>query len=162
MKNYGRFLLVLNLILLFLIAVGCGPTQLRSLPEDFDPTCIQGKVWYRTSTDSTLVPYPHARITAWRHGTDQPLAETKADDAGNYCIQVPLGDSRVDLRVWGMKRSQGVTYTCKGSETNIDPGASLKRCGEDCVRLDIVTDCQDLWLPYHRQVRTNPTRLGSL
>ena len=152
MKKYYRFALVISSILLLSIAAGCGHSQIKGLPEDFMPTCIQGTVWYRMSTDPTPVPYPYARITAWRHGTDQPLSETKADEAGNYCVEVPLGESGVDLRVWGVKRLRGTGYTCKGSENNIDAGTASKRCGEDCVKIDIITDCEEFQPPYYRQI----------
>lgn len=152
MKNDYRFGLVISLILLLSITAGCGHRQIQDLPEDFVPTCIQGTVWYRTPTAPTPVPYPYARITAWRHGTDRSLAKTKADKAGNYCIEVPLGGFGVDLRVWGMKHLPSISYTCKGSEDDIDLGTTSKECGEDCIRIDIITDCQEFHPPWHRQI----------
>ncbi len=152
MRGYHRFALGINIIFLLSLTVGCRPIQKQSLPEDFVPTCIQGRVWYRTPTGATPVPFPHAPITAWRHGTDQPLAETKADEAGNYCIEVPLGVSGVDLRIWEVRRLGGTRSVCKGSREIIDPGTISKKCGEDCVRIEITTDCQEFHPPYHRQM----------
>ena len=152
MKNYYRFALVIYSIFLFLITFGCSRTQIQKAPESPETTCIQGTVWYRTSTDSTPMRYPYATVTAWRHGTDQGLAETKADGAGNYCIEVPLGDYKVDLRVWGLKRLGGTSYTCKGSEENIDLGTTSKKCGENCISIDIITECGEFQPSYRRQM----------
>ncbi len=137
---------------LFFIAFGCSGPQIQKPPETVETTCIQGTVWYRASTDSTPMRYPYATVTAWRDGTDQGLAETKADEAGNYCIEVPLGDHKVDLRVWGLKRLGGTNYTCKGSEESIDLGTTPKKCGEDCVSIDIITECGEFQPPYRRQM----------
>lgn len=153
MKKSHRSALMTCLILLSSsIAVGCSPVQVQSPSKDFEPTCIQGTVLYRTPANSTPVPYPYAGVNAWRHGTGQGLAETKTDGAGNYCIEVPLGDFTVDLRVWGVNRVGGTSYTCKGSQNDIDPGTIRKECGEDCVRIDIVTDCDEFRPPYRRQM----------
>jgi len=152
MKNHDRFGLVIGFALLFSITVGCSSVQVPTPPEDFEPTCIQGTVWYRTPNDATPVRYPHARVSAWRHGTDQGLAETIADSGGNYCIEVPLGDSGVDLRVFGLLRLSGKGYMCKGSKENVDPGETSKRCGEDCLEIDILTECQEFQPRYHRQI----------
>jgi hypothetical protein len=140
-------------ILIFVLSLtfGCGSVQIKSPPQDFEPTCIQGTVRYQTPTGSSSVPYPYARITAWQHGTDQPLGETEADGAGKYCIEVPLG-AQVELKIWGVQRLQGETYTCKGSEENIAPGNISKECGGDCIRIDIITDCGEFQPPYRRQM----------
>lgn len=140
MKDNCCFGLLVGLFLVFATHFGCAPVEVQRPPEDFEPTCIQGTVWYRTPDASSPVPYPYARITAWRHGTEQPLAETKAGEAGSYCIEVPLGE-RVDFRIWGLQRLRGMTYTCKGSEEAIDPGTTSEKCGEDCLTIDIMTDC---------------------
>ena len=152
MKNAYPSALVACFILPCAIALGCSPVHVQSPPKDFQPTCIQGTVLYRTPGNSTPVPYPYARVSAWRRGAGQGLAETKTDEAGNYCIEVPLGDFTVDLRVWGVNRVGGTSYTCKGSENDIDPGTIRKECGEDCVRIDIVTDCDEFRPPYRRQM----------
>lgn len=148
MKNYYHFALVINFILLFAIMIGCSPKQVQSPPEDFKPTYIEGTVWYRNPIDSTLVRYPYVTVSAWRHGTGKGLAETKADGAGNYCIEVPLGSFKVDLRVWGLQRLRGTGYICKGSENDIDLGTTSKQCGGNCIRIDIMTDCNE-YIPRH-------------
>jgi hypothetical protein len=93
--------------------------------------------------DSKQVPWGGVTVNAWRHGKDLALAETKTDSDGYYCIEVPVGDSRVDLRVWGMERMEGKTYICDGSVQNIDAGKTPKKCGEDCFKTDIVTQCHE-------------------
>lgn len=93
--------------------------------------------------DSKQVPWGGVTVNAWRHGKDLALAETKTDSDGNYCIEVPVGDSRVDLRVWGMERMEGTSYICDGSVQNIDPGKTPKKCGENCFKTDIMTQCHE-------------------
>jgi len=132
MKDHYRFALMVFFILFFSHTVGCSHTQIQKPPEALGTRCIQGTIWYRTPGDSTPVRYPNAAVTAFRHGTEEGLAETKADGAGNYCIEVPLGDFTVDLKVWGMQRLERKSYTCKGSELNIDPGTGPRKCGEEC------------------------------
>ncbi len=151
MRSNHPFILGTYLLSLSALIFGCAPTQVKRPPEDFEPTCIQGKVWYRTPADSNPVPYPYAPVTAWQHGTDQPLGETKTDGAGNYCIEVPIGE-QVDLRIWGVRRLQGTSYTCKGSEEDIAPGKISQECGEDCLRIEIDTDCGEFEPPYRRQI----------
>ena len=152
MKNYYRCVLVIHIMFLSFITFGCSGAQIQKPPESFETTCIQGTVWYRAPTDSTPMRYPYATVTAWRHGIDQGLAEVKADEAGNFCIEVPLGDLTVDLKVWGVRRLGGRSYTCKGSEENIDLGTTSKKCGEDCTSIDIITECGEFQPPYHRQM----------
>jgi len=144
MKNYYRVAFVINVVLLFTIAFGCGPKQqIQPLSEDFAHTCIRGTVSYRNPIDSTQAPYPSVKVTAWRHDTNQPLVETQADSAGSYCIEVPLADFRVDLRAWGLVDLDNRSYTCSGSQDNIALGTTSKKCGEDCLKIDIVTDCSE-------------------
>jgi hypothetical protein len=153
MTTARRFACRMTVMMLLIILLGCSGTQVvQSPPENFEPTCIQGTVWYRTPKDSSPVPYPYATITAWRHGTKQGLAETKADEAGNYCIEVPRGDFGVDLKVWGARRIGATRYTCKGSQENVNPDRTSKKCGEGCLRIDIITECQEFEPPYHRAI----------
>jgi hypothetical protein len=142
MKNHYRFALLLNFILLSIVAVGCAPKQI-TLPEGLEPTCIQGTVSYRSPIDSTLVPYPTVKVTAHKHELDKPLTETTTDKAGNYCIEVPRGDFRVDLRIWGLVPLSGTQYLCRGSVDNIDLGSASQKCGEDCINFDIPTECKE-------------------
>jgi hypothetical protein len=97
----------------------------------------------KSPIDGSQVPYGGVIVNAWRHGKDLALAETKTQSDGSYCIEVPLEESHVDLRVWGMERMQGQSYICEGSVQNIDPGKTPKKCGEDCFKTDIVTECQE-------------------
>ena len=152
MKSYYRFPLLIGFVVVSSFVFGCTPVPVQTTPEDFEPACIQGRVLYRSPVDATLVPYPHARISAWRHGTDQGLAETVADSAGDYCIEVPLEESGIDLRVFGVLRLSGTSYTCKGSQENLDPGETSKRCGEECIRIDILTECQEFRPRFRRQM----------
>lgn len=122
---------------------GCGGAQTPGVAADSVKTCIQGKVWMKNPVDSNRVPYGGVTVTAWRHGKDLPLAETRTDRDGNYCIEVPGGEGRVDLRVWGTERMEGKTYICQGTAENIDPGKTPKRCGEDCFRTDLSTQCEE-------------------
>ena len=152
MKNDYHFALRATLSLTFLLMFWCTPVPVQRPPEEFVPSCIQGTVFYRTPADSTPMPYPFATVSAWRHETEQGLAETQTDGQGNYCIEVPVEDFRIELRVWGLQRLEGTTYTCKGSVDNIDSGTNEKRCGEDCLTIDITTDCEEYHLPRHRQM----------
>jgi hypothetical protein len=123
-------------------AWGCGAPQPRGVQADSVKTCIQGKVWMKSPIDGKQVPYGGVIVNAWRHGKDLALAETRTQSDGSYCVEVPLGESHVDLRVWGMERMQGQSYICEGSTQNIDPGQAQKKCGEDCFEANIVTECQ--------------------
>jgi hypothetical protein len=122
--------------------LGCGAPQVQGTPAHSAKTCIQGKVWMKSPVEPGQVPYGGVVVNAWRHGKDLALAETKTQTDGSFCIEVPL-ESRVDLRVWGMERMGGKTYICEGSVQNIDPGTTPKKCGEDCFKTDIVTQCQE-------------------
>jgi hypothetical protein len=142
MKRNGCLLLVSACALLSW-CLGCGAPQIPGVPADSVRTCIHGKVWMKNPVDSKPVPYAGVTVNAWRHKKDLPLAETKTDSAGNYCIEVPVGDFRVDLRVWGMERMEEKSYICQGSVQNIDAGKTPKRCGEDCFKTDIMTQCEE-------------------
>ena len=128
---------------LLVFCLGCGAPQLQSGPVDSVKTCIQGKVWMKSPVDSKQGAYAGVSVNAWRHDKELALAETKTDGDGNYCLEVPVGDFRVDLRVWGMERIEGKSYICQGSVQDIDPGKTPKRCGEDCFKTDILTQCEE-------------------
>jgi hypothetical protein len=128
---------------LLVCGFACGAPQIQGVPADSVKTCIQGKVWMKSAIDSKQIPYAGATVNVWRHDKDLALVETKTDSDGNYCIEVPVGDFRVDLRVWGMERMDGTSYICKGSVQNIDPGKTQKKCGEDCFKADILTQCEE-------------------
>jgi hypothetical protein len=151
MKEIHRLVGAAALFFLVLVA-GCSSVDVQTLPENFEPTCIQGTVWYRNPQDGTRVPYPSAQLTAWRHGTRQALAETKADERGNYCIEVPVEEPGIDLRVFGIIRLSGRGFSCKGSQQNVNPGTTVKKCGEDCIRIDITTECREFDPAYHRGI----------
>lgn len=142
MKGHYRIAGV-HLLLLFAVLFGCTPIR-KGLPQgDLEYGCIQGRVWYRFPAHSAPIPYPNAKVTAWRHGTDNALAETQADKEGNYCIELPVGDYRVDLRVWGYQHSSGKNILCRGSEDNIHMGTIRARCGGECIKMDLATECTE-------------------
>ena len=147
-----HWLVAAAVLFVVLLVAGCRAVDVKTLPENFEPTCIQGTVWFRNPKDGTQVPYPSAPITAWRHGTRQALAQTKTDESGNYCLEVPLEESGVDLRVFGIIRLTGEAFSCKGSQKNIAPGSISKKCGEDCIRVDITTECREFEPAYHRGI----------
>ncbi len=122
-------------------AVGAPP---KGAPErsESGTACIRGTVWYRSPGDTGRVPYPRAKVTAWRHGTREGLAETRADGKGQYCIEVSLG-AEVDLRVWGLEDFGGTSFICRGSADKIVLGTGAERCGGDCIQVDIMTECTD-------------------
>ncbi len=131
------------IILLFAILVGCVPKPVESVGGDLGSTCIQGNVSYQSPIDASSVPYPSATVSAWKKDAEKSLSEARTDQRGNYCIEIPLGDFRVDLRVWGMVFLEGTTYICQGSESNFDLGKTSLSCGEGCEGVDIVTECKE-------------------
>ena len=147
MKSYDRFALVIYVVFILAIIAGCAPKPVPTLPKGFEPTCIQGKVQYWSPDNQTPLPFPNASITAWIHKSeDQPLSKTKSDRKGNYCIEVPLGEAKVDLRIWELKRLRGTQYMCKGLVNSIAPEMTSKKCGEGCMEIDIAVDCR-VFLP---------------
>jgi len=140
-KRYGCIVLA---GLIFALLFGCGPRPVQ-LPEGpYETGCVRGTVYYVSPVDSRNVPFPGVTVGAWVHGTHQGLAEATTDESGNYCINIPLGEHRVDLRVWGYLRLKQKDYTCSGSADNLDPGTIHKRCGvSDCLNTDIVAACKE-------------------
>ena len=132
--------LLMSLILVFFQAAAAAPPEDDSKPSE--TTCIRGTVWYRSPGDTGRVPYPRAKIAAWRHGTQEGLTETRADGRGRYCLEVPLGEV-VDLRVWGFEDFGGTSSICKGSVDGIELGTEAEKCGGDCIQVDIMTVCTD-------------------
>jgi hypothetical protein len=134
-------------VLLSVLAIGCGPEQQVQPPKPIkylEPFCIQGTVQYRHPSDSQPVPFANVKVTAWRHDeTKKPFAEAMADAAGKYCLEVPLGEYGVDIRVWGMVNLGNKSYTCTASEDNIKLGKTTKKCGEDCITVDLVASCRE-------------------
>jgi len=143
MKRYHHFTHVLGFILLFFLMAGCGPRQIEPPVETLGSTCVEGTVWYRGPTDSALLRYPRAKITAWHHKTENPLGETQADRSGNFCMDVPAGDFSVDLRVWGLQRLSKTNYTCDGSVDGVGLGTSGAKCKKSgCIKIAIVAECR--------------------
>jgi hypothetical protein len=106
--------------------------------------CIRGTVSYRNPVDSKEVPYPGVTVSAWVHGEKKGLAETKTDGAGNFCIEVPVGEYKLDLRVWGLERFEQQNYICEGSAESITLGAGSGKCGSgNCIRADIKAECRE-------------------
>ena len=143
MRTLIGFAFVMVLVVTATMIAGCSAKQMVTLPDSIERSCAQGRVFYKISSDSAEVPYPFVTVNAWRHEKNQPLTETKTDQAGNYCIEVPLGEFRVDLRVWGMVQLPVTSYTCTGSEDNIDLGTAPNKCGENCKKIEIMTDCKE-------------------
>lgn len=124
--------------------LGCVTAQTPLPQAGSSFACIQGTVSYLNPVTSSVVPYPSAAVTAWRHGKDQGLAETKADKDGRFCIEVPAGSHAVDLRVWGLERFGGMSFVCEGSASHIDLGSTTGRCGSgDCLKVDIRVECRE-------------------
>ena len=142
MKTRGCFRYVSTCVLL-VSCFACGAPQIQGGTIDSVKTCIQGKVWMKSPIDSKQVAYAGVSVNAWRHDKDLTLSETKTDSNGTYCIEVPVGNFRVDLRVWGMERVEGKSYICQGSVQDVDPGKTAKKCGEDCFKTDILTQCEE-------------------
>jgi hypothetical protein len=106
--------------------------------------CIRGTVSFKHPVEAKEVPYPGVTVSAWVHGEKKGLAETKTDRAGNFCIEVPAGQSNVDLKVWGLERFQQQDYICEGLAAGISPGPGTGKCGgEDCTRTDIKAECRE-------------------
>jgi len=138
-----RYLLYVAACVFFGFCFACVAPQTQGETADSVKTCIQGKVRMKNPIDSKQVPYAGVSVNAWHHEKDLALAEAKTDKDGNFCIEVPAGNFRVDLRVWGMERIEGRSYICQGTVQNIDPGRGPKRCGEDCFKTDILTQCEE-------------------
>jgi hypothetical protein len=153
MRNSYRVALILTLIFYFMMAIGCGPEQQVQPPkpiEYLEPVCFQGTVQYRNPSDAQLVLFANVKVTAWRHNTKvQPFAEAMADAAGNYCLEVPLGEYGVDIRVWGMVNLANKSYTCSVSANDIKLGKTKKKCGEDCATVDLLAECKE-FIPTRR------------
>ena len=146
MKNDYPLTLVATFILILAITGGCAPKQVPSAPKDAKPACIQGTIQYRSPFDSTTAPYANVKVTAWRDDTDQALGEVLADRSGNYCIEVPLGESRVDLRIWGLVDFSGTHYICKSMRNDVELGTTSKKCGGgDCIKVDVMAECHEFY-----------------
>jgi hypothetical protein len=145
MMKTDRFVSFAGLFIFgFALIYGCASSQTKSPPGGVETTCVQGKVRYRSPVDSSPVPYGGATVSAWRADKrKEGLAETVADDAGNYCLDIPKGDYAVDLRVWGAPFIEGNTYLCQGSVAGIELGSSSKKCGEGCQVVDVTAGCKE-------------------
>ena len=148
-----KFPFVVFLILLVAAGLffGCAPKQISPLPEDVETTCIQGVVLFKSPIDGKEIPFSGATVGVWIHDTEQGLTETKTDAGGNFCLEVPLGAFKVDVRVWGMTRLENKTYICKGLADNIDLGNIPRNCGTgDCLTVLISADCNE-YIPIRRR-----------
>ena len=143
MSKRSLLALITSFILILVVVAGCSTTPAPSIPKGTETTCIQGTIWYLNPADGKKMPYPQATVAAWVHGSNEPITDTKTDGSGKFCIEVPLGDFSVDLRVWGMQHISGTDFTCKGAENNIDHGKTSKKCGGDCISVDIVAECKE-------------------
>ncbi|MBW1787951.1 MAG: hypothetical protein JRK53_15220 [Deltaproteobacteria bacterium] len=148
----GLFILA-GFPLLFLLSTGCASQKKEPAPVlSSESTCIQGTVWLQGPNSSYPTRYPRAKVTAWRHGTEEPLGEAVADERGNYCLQIPLAGYRADLRVWGLMNFRGKNYACRSEINNISLSGVSKRCGtgQECTRIDIMTVCEE-FIPARRR-----------
>jgi hypothetical protein len=147
MRINCRVAFEISLILSLATVMGCGPEQQVQPPkpiEYVEPVCIQGTVQYRRPGESSLVPFANVKVTAWRHNeTKKAFAEAMTDATGKYCLQVPLGDYGVDIRVWGMVNLGSKSYTCTASQDDVKLGKTSRRCGEDCIAAGLVASCSE-------------------
>jgi hypothetical protein len=144
MKRSRVFRLAAGLAVVLYLAVGCSGKKMNSPPLlSSEKTCIQGTVWMKNPYDASPARYPGAKVTVWRHGSNDPLGEAVADPKGNYSILVPMGDFHADLRVWGLMMIRGKNHTCRMSVNNIDLGTVPRPCGQDSIRMDIMTECEE-------------------
>ena len=141
--NRGYYSTFGFIILLFAILVGCVPKPIESVGGNLGSTCVQGRVSYQSPIDASSVTYPSATVSAWKKDAEKALSEAQTDQRGNYCIEIPLVDHKVELRVWGLVFLEGKTYICQGSESDFDPGKTSLSCGDDCKVVDIVTECKE-------------------
>ena len=130
-------------ILFFTFLVGCVPKPIESVGGNLGSTCVQGRVSYQSPIDASSVTYPSATVSAWKKDAEKALSEAQTDQRGNYCIEIPLVDHKVELRVWGLVFLEGTTYICQGSESNFVPDKTPLSCGADCKAVDIVTECKE-------------------
>ena len=153
MRNSDLANFVVIFVLFSMMAIGCGPEQQVQPPKPIqyaEPVCIQGTVRYRNPGDANLVPFANVKVSAWRHNeTKKPFAEAMADAAGKYCLEVPLGEYGVDIRVWGMVNLGSKSYTCTASEDDVKLGKTSRKCGEDCITADLVASCRE-FIPTRR------------
>jgi hypothetical protein len=141
--NKGYYQSIGVILLLVIILGGCATPQSVGSGGDMDVTCVRGRVSYQSPIDASSVPYPSATVSAWKKEAEKPLSEARTNQGGNYCIEIPIGDFRVDLRVWGLVFLEGTTYICQGSESNFNPGKTPLSCGADCKVVDIMTECKE-------------------
>jgi hypothetical protein len=153
MRINCRVVLEISLILSVAIAIGCASEQQVQPPkpvEYAEPVCIQGTVNYLHPSDSRPAPFANVKVTAWRHDeTKKPFAGAVANATGGYCLEVPLGDYGVDIRVWGMVNLGDKSYACTASEDDIKLGNTTKKCGEDCTTVNLVAECKE-FIPSRR------------
>jgi hypothetical protein len=126
------------------VLLGCATSQAPVAPSTSAVTCIRGVVTYVHPISSATVPYPSAAVTAWRHATDQGLAEVEADKEGKYCIEVPAGGTGVDLRVWGLELLDGRNFVCEGSANNLSTGSMTGKCESgNCLEVNVSVQCRE-------------------
>ena len=130
------------IVLILLTLLSCAPKPFEGVSGNSTITCIQGRVSYKNPIDASLTPYAGATISSWEQGTDRGLSEARTNKTGDYCIEVPVADFKVDLRVWGSVFLEGTTYLCQGSAGDIDQGKHSTSCG-DCKVVDIVATCKE-------------------
>lgn len=145
----NRFVLIFVTLLAMLAA--CGTPSQAPVSQAVDTRCIQGTAWYKSPLDGSQVRYPKVKVAAWRLDAEKPLIEAQTDQNGDYCMEVPYGDYDVAVRVWGTLPVLRKTYLCNGSQEGIDLKASGKKCGGECMKVDIFTECKEFVPSKHRR-----------
>jgi hypothetical protein len=130
------------IVLILPTLLSCTPKPFGGISSDSTITCIQGRVSYKNPIDASLTPYAGATISSWDQSADKALSEARTNQTGDYCIEVPVADFKIDLRVWGSVFLEGTTYLCLGSAEDIDQGKHATSCG-DCKVVDIVATCKE-------------------
>ena len=138
-RHYSALAII---VLIFPTLLSCAPKPFGDVSSDSTITCIQGRVSYKNPIDASLTPYAGATISSWDQSADKALSETRTNQMGDYCIEVPVADFKIDLRVWGSVFLKGTTYLCQGAAEDIDQGNHATSCG-DCKVVDIVATCKE-------------------
>ena len=149
-KSRACFFLAFLFAACLLVAKEYLPPKAPGTAMAFDTSCIQGVIWYLHPVDSTRTPLTNATVTAWDVKSSKGISETKTDSRGQYCITVPAGDYKIQLKVWALQRLDRKGYVCKKVSDDINPGLTPRKCGEDCIRLDMEAECSEYKPPMGR------------
>jgi len=141
MNYFFRLLVAASFLLLFIVVTGCAQKHVQSSSESTETTCVQGTVKYKNPINSNMTIFPKATVSTNVKG----IVSAKTNSKGNYCLKVPLGNNKIDLKVQGPVFLNDKSYVCSGSASNINLPAGSKTCGKDCVKADIKADyCREI------------------